>query len=95
VGGPGRRLWDVSHSHYRIASEKENIIGRLLKRSISAGVTYCVPDIHCMLLMVGRAGISSSGFRRMSFVRFLNIMSKSQSDDLAQKLTVASHGQRR
>lgn len=38
---------------------------------MSAGVTCWVPEIHCMLLMVGRGGMRSSGFMRMSFVRFL------------------------
>jgi hypothetical protein len=47
----------------------------LLKRSMSAGVTCCVPEIHCILLMVGRGGISSSGFRSMSFVRSLESIS--------------------
>lgn len=43
----------------------------LLSRSMSAGVTYWVPDIHCMLLIVGRGGMTKSGLSRTSFVRSL------------------------
>jgi hypothetical protein len=42
---------------------------------MSAGVTYCVPDIHWILLIVGRGGMRSSGFSRMSFVRSLDDVS--------------------
>jgi hypothetical protein len=40
---------------------------------MSAGVTCWVPDIHCILLIVGRGGMSSSGFMSMSFVVSLGL----------------------
>jgi len=73
VGGLGLRLEVV------LAVLSKEIVSvhvvedvNLLRRSMSAGVTYCVPDIHWMLLMVGRGGMSRSGFMRISFVRSLN-----------------------
>jgi hypothetical protein len=43
---------------------------------MSAGVTCCVPDIHCILLIVGRGGMSSSGFIRTSLVWSLRQVSQ-------------------
>jgi hypothetical protein len=47
----------------------------LLRRSMSAGVTYWVPEIHWMLLIVGRGGMRRSGLSNMSFVRSLDDVS--------------------
>lgn len=46
----------------------------VLSRSMSATVTCWVPEIHCMLLMVGRGGMRSSGFKSMSLVRLLVLL---------------------
>jgi hypothetical protein len=43
-----------------------------LRISISAGVTYCVPDTHWKLEIVGRGGIASSGLKRASLERLLH-----------------------
>jgi hypothetical protein len=40
---------------------------------MSAGVTYWVPEIHWMLLIVGLGGMRRSGFSRISFVRSLGV----------------------
>lgn len=37
-----------------------------LNRSMSAMVTNCVPEIHCMFEIVGRGGISASGLKTTS-----------------------------
>jgi hypothetical protein len=42
---------------------------------MSAGVTYCVPEIHWILLIVGRGGINSSGLSRTSLARSLEDIS--------------------
>lgn len=47
--------------------------GSLLRRSMSAGVTICVPEIHCMFDIVGRGGIKSSSLNSVSLVLFLHI----------------------
>jgi hypothetical protein len=38
---------------------------------MSAGVTYCVPEIHWMFDIVGRGGTIRSGLYSVSFDRFL------------------------
>jgi hypothetical protein len=67
----------------------------LLKRSMSAGVTCCVPDIHCILLIVGRGGIRSSGFRSISFVVSLEVCQQIIRRYILGQLTVEVHDRRR
>jgi hypothetical protein len=63
----------------------------LLKRSMSAGVTCCVPDIHCILLIVGRGGIRSSGFMSISFVVSLEVCQQTILRHILGQLTVEVH----
>ena len=53
----------------KIVRSRENLILKryLPKKSKSAGVKYCVPDIHCIFEIVGRGGISAAGLKSSSF----------------------------
>jgi hypothetical protein len=57
--GLGRRLFFVSDLLYLVA--KYDGVLDVLRISMSAGETYCVPEIHWMLVMVGRWGVMASG----------------------------------
>lgn len=46
--------------------------GYILKMSISVGETYCVPEIHCRLDIVGRGGICACGLNSLSSDRGLD-----------------------
>jgi hypothetical protein len=57
------------------------------------GVMYWVPLIHCMLDMVGRGGMRSSGFRSTSFVRSLEHVSI-EHESIWKERTASAHDQR-
>lgn len=43
------------------------LVGKpILSVSISVGVTYCVPDIHCKFDIVGLGGTIASGLKILS-----------------------------
>jgi hypothetical protein len=68
-GGLGRRLEIVRQNGNVHVQERD-----ILRRSMSAGVTYWVPEIHWMLLIVGRGGMRSWGLSSMSVVRTLGML---------------------
>lgn len=59
----GRRLErEVSVEKGEKRSEEENV----LRRSMSAGVTYCVPATHWKFEIVGLGGMTASGLNNLS-----------------------------
>lgn len=67
VGGRARQLEE------RLAGKRRGACKKiyLLSLSMSAGVTYVVPEIHCRLDIVGRGGIKASGLKSLSNDRVL------------------------